>query len=248
MNHSHPFSPSAFAGQRALITGAAGGIGAACAELFAAAGADLILADVDAERVDTLAAELGARAAAGDLTDPAARAELVGLVEAAGGVDLLVPAAGVYPEAPVTEMSDEAWERVFAVNLGAVFALTRDLAAHVRDGGAVVTFGSIAGARGSRNHSAYAATKGAIASFTRSIALEFAGRAIRANAVAPGIIETAMSADLVAGSGESLLANTPLGRLGTAREVAGVVAFLCSDAASFITGEVIHVNGGLHMG
>ncbi|WJY69022.1 SDR family NAD(P)-dependent oxidoreductase [Corynebacterium auris] len=242
MNATQTFSPRAFAGKRALITGAAGGIGAACAEVLAAAGADLILADLRDPEVS------GARTFGGDLTDPGVRADLVALVAEAGGIDFFVPAAGIYPESPVTEMTDEAWERVFAVNLSAVFALTRDAAEHLRDGGAVVNFGSIAGARGSRNHSAYAATKGAITSFTRSIALEFAGRGIRANTVAPGIIETAMSADLVAASGKALLGNTPLGRFGTAREVAEVVAFLCSDAASFITGEVVHVNGGLHMG
>ncbi|AGF71108.1 short chain dehydrogenase family protein 59 [Corynebacterium halotolerans YIM 70093 = DSM 44683] len=238
-----------------MITGAAGGIGHACARVLAVGGADLLLTDLDQIRLDKLAGEISATAGrpvtvetfSGDLTRPDTRADLIALVAEAGGIDLLIPAAGIYPESPFQKISDEDWETVLSVNMTAVFTLTRDLSMHLRRGGAIVNFGSIAGARGSRNHSHYAATKGAIAAFTRSIAIELADRDIRANTVAPGIIQTSMTNNLVADVGDDLLKATPLHRFGTPEDVAGIVAFLCTDTAGFITGETIHVNGGLHM-
>lgn len=243
-----PFSPTAFAGKTALITGAAGGIGWAAAHIFAEAGAKLILTDLHREPLDGLAAELDPSRTviiSGDLRNEGSRAELV--ISAAKGIDFLIPAAGVYPESPIEEITDAAWDQVFAVNVTAVFALTRELGPYLRNNGSVVNFGSIAGARGSANHSHYAATKGAIVAFSRSLAREWGVRGIRVNTIAPGIIDTPMTDDLLAHSSDAILSNTPLRRLGTAEEVAATAAFLCTDLAAFITGETIHVNGGFHM-
>lgn len=243
-----PFSSTVFAGRTTLITGAAGGIGWATAQIFAAAGSRLILTDIDPEPLESLAAELDPEKTVilcGDLRSADSRAALVAAADQ--GIDFLIPAAGIYPEASLGEITDDDWERVFAINVTAVFALTRDLGPYLRENGSVVNFGSIAGARGSADHSHYAATKGAIASFSRSLAREWGGRGIRVNTIAPGIIDTAMTGDLMASSGDSILANTPLRRLGTAEEIAATAAFLCTDLAAFITGETIHVNGGFHM-
>lgn len=248
---SRTFAADAFAGKRVLITGAGGGIGAVSAQMFAESGASLILIDLTPESVARTATSLpdGTEVVqlAGDVTDPAVLASIVDAVGAAGGVDHLVLAAGIYTEHPVDGMSDAFWSKTIAVNLEAVFHLTRDLLPHLRDGGSIVNFGSLAGSRGSRNHAHYAATKGALVSFGRSLSWELGSRDIRVNAVAPGIITTAMTDQLVASGGDALLKATPLGRFGTADEIAGVVLFLCSDAASFITGETIQINGGLHM-
>ena len=162
-----------------------------------------------------------------------------------GRVDDVVLAAGIYPEGPLLETSDEEWRRTLAVNLDSAFYLLRAVQPHLDRRGSIVALTSIAGARGSKNHAAYAATKGALLSLVRSMAWELTPA--RVNAVAPGVIETTMTDGLRAQRSEPLLQQTPLGRFGTAEEVAGVIAFLCSPAASFITGEVIHVNGGLHM-
>ena len=245
------FSSTAFAGKRALITGAAGGIGSQCARLLAGSGAELVLTDVNHAGLEQLAADLGTATEvtvlSGELTSKEGRTKLGKAAEELGGIDFLLPAAGIYPESPLTNITDEDWDLTIAVNLTSIFALTRDLVPHLKPGGSIVNFGSIAGARGSKNHSHYAASKGAIAAFTRSIAQELAERGIRANTIAPGIIATSMADELLSVAGDSLINDTPLHRLGTAEEVAGTAVFLCSDLAGFITGSTIHVNGGLHM-
>lgn len=247
------FGAELFRNKQVLITGAGGGIGRACVRAFAAAGADILLSDigrpdllVTVESLQVEFPEARFRVHSGDLTQPSVRAELVDSA-LAFGVDHFIPAAGIYPEASLENIEDSDWDRVLEVNLTSVFALTRELVPHIRERGSIVNFGSIAGARGSAHHSHYAATKGAIASFSRSIAMELASRRIRVNTVAPGIIATAMTDDLVRVSGGDLLKATPLGRFGTPEEIAAVVVFLCSDGAGFITGETIHVNGGLYM-
>lgn len=242
-------------GKKALITGAAGGIGAECARLFAAEGTNLILTDVNAERLEESVAALKEATdgavhidyLAGDVLSEDFRAELVKLVEQAGHLDFLVPAAGIYPESPLGEMTDDAWDRVFNINLKSVFSLTRDVAPLLNEGASVVNFASIAGARGSANHAHYAATKGAIVSFTKSLAIELGSRGIRVNSVAPGIIDTTMVEDLMKSSGDTILASTPLHRLGHPAEIAAGVVFLCTAGAGFITGETLHINGGFYM-
>lgn len=245
-----PFSSTAFAGKTALITGAAGEIGWAVAQILSSGGAKLILTDLHQELLEGLSARLDPDRTviiSGDLCVKETQEELVARAESGGGIDFFIPAAGIYPEAPLGKITDEAWGKVFAVNITAVFSLTRELASHLRNNGSVVNFGSIAGARGSADHSHYAATKGAIASFSRSLAREWGERGIRVNTIAPGIIDTSMTDELMSSSGETILSNTPLHRLGTAEEVAATAAFLCTDLAAFITGETIHVNGGFHM-
>ncbi len=241
-----------FDGKVLLLTGAQGGIARATAERFLAHGARLLLTDLDGTALEELGRRLdptGGRVLtmAQDVTAPAdALRAVTAAVERFGRLDLLVTAAGLYPEALVRDMPDDEWRRVIAVNLDGVFFTTRTAIPALAPGGAIVNIASMAGHRGSRAHAHYAAAKGAVTSFTRSLALELAPE-IRVNAVAPGLIDTPMVQPLMAAKGEQLLAQTPLGRLGRADEVADAVAFLCSDRASFITGETLHVNGGLHI-
>ncbi|WBL19393.1 SDR family NAD(P)-dependent oxidoreductase [Citricoccus sp. NR2] len=240
-----------FSGRRVLITGAAGGIGWDCARLLAAAGAELVLVDRDEKRLHELLEQLGTdrghQTVAGDLVESATLQQVITIVEQGPGLDALIPAAGIYRDQPVAEMTWDQWRHTISVNLDAVFTVTQAVLPYLNDHASIVNFDSLAGARGSRTHAHYAATKAAVTAFGRSLALEVGHRGIRVNSVAPGIIRTSMTDRLVDGSGEALLAQTPLGRFGTAEEVASVVLFLCSDASSFINGEVIHINGGLYM-
>ncbi|GBR00179.1 SDR family NAD(P)-dependent oxidoreductase [Acetobacter oeni] len=241
-----------FTGRALLLTGAAGGIGREIAALFFARGASLLLADLDegavtemarqmdpkAERVIAARYDAGREDDAQDIVDRS--------VHHFGGIDFVVPGAGIYPECPVVRMDAADWRRVIAINLDSVFYLCKAAMPALRDDSAIVTLTSVAAHRGSQNHAHYSASKGAVLSLTRSLAMELAGRT-RANAVSPGIIETAMTRDLRGQKGEMLKAQTPARRFGQPGEVASVVAFLCGNDASFVNGEVIHVNGGLYM-
>lgn len=161
-----------------------------------------------------------------------------------GHADFLVTGAGVYRDQLVASMSDEQWRETLGINLDGVFFTCRAVAPLLRDGGAIVNIASMAGHRGSYQHAHYAAAKGAVLSFSRSLALELAPR-IRVNAVSPGLIDTPLIRPLLAAKGDELIKATPLKRLGRPEEVARAVAFLCSDWASFVNGETLHINGGL---
>ncbi|SJN09710.1 3-oxoacyl-[acyl-carrier protein] reductase [Leucobacter sp. 7(1)] len=241
-----------FTGKVALITGAAGGIGGVLADLLHASGADLILADIDLAGVTAKAAELTGPgrsiAVQVDSSDPESIDSLIERVRSEfGELDFLVPSAGIYPTAMLADMTFAQWRQVMSINLDGIFLLTQRMIPIMRSGGSIVNLASVAGHRGSLSHAHYSVAKAGIIALTRNLALEFGSRGIRANAVSPGIIETSMTEGIRAQKGDVLLAQTPLGRNGAPEETASVIAFLLSDAASFVHGEVIHVNGGLFM-
>jgi len=241
------------AGKVALITGGNGGIPRATAALFRRLGAQLVLGDLDPAALDGFAASLPE--AQGrivttrmDVTQRAEVDEAVALARREfGGIDILVTGAGLYVEQEVTAISDEDWDRTIAVNLDGVFYAVRAAMPLLRRGGAVVNIASMAGHRGSVRHAHYAACKAAVLGFTRSLVHELSPRGVRANCVSPGIIATPMTESIMRENGAALIAATPMKRFGTPEEVASVIAFLASDAAAFVTGETIHINGGIYM-
>lgn len=240
-----------FSGRTLLLTGALGGIGSEIARLFAQADANLVLADRDADRGAAFAGHLPGNgrkiSCAFDATDPASSQAVIDrAVSAFGTLDFVVPSAGIYLAEPFTTMTEEQWRRTLSVNLDGVFHILSRAAKHLAENSAIVNITSLAGHRGAFENAHYSASKGALTSLTRSLARELAPKT-RVNAVAPGIIETEMTRDLLSGRGDKTIADTPLRRFGRPEEIASVVAFLCSDAASFITGETIQANGGIHM-
>ena len=242
-----------FSGKVLVLSGANGGIPRAVARAFHAAGANLALSDLDVAGLAAFAAELdpdGARTlvAKVDVTRAAeVDAAVAACTERFGGADFLVTGAGLYLDQSFAATSDEAWRKTIAVNLDGAFHFCRAAAATLRPGGAIVNIASVAGHRGSLRHAHYAAAKGGVLGLTRSLAQELAPRGLRVNAVSPGLIDTVMVEHTLAERGEELLAATPMKRLGTPAEVAGVILFLCSDLASFVTGESIAINGGLYI-
>ncbi len=237
-----------------LLTGASGGIGQAIAQVFHDAGARILLADIreDAVReVTRFMDPTGGRMQSMkyDASCPEeAESAVRQCLERYGRLDYLVPAAGVYEDEPFLTMTDEQWRKTLSVNLDGVFYLCRRAIPVMAEGGAVVTIASEAAHAGSSiGHSHYGASKGGVLTLTRCLARELAP-SVRVNTVSPGAIDTPMIHDLMHERGSTVLEAVPMGRLGTPREVAVAVAFLCSDAASYITGQAIHVNGGSYFG
>ncbi|MBA3671931.1 MAG: SDR family oxidoreductase, partial [Gemmatimonadaceae bacterium] len=168
-------------------------------------------------------------------------------VEMLGGIDLFIANAGVWPvdDVPVSELDDERWMRTMRENVDSVFFTSRAVARVITDGGRVVLISSTAGQRGESGHADYGASKGAVISFTKSLAIELAARDVTVNSVAPGWVDTEMVAQPMASDGKTrIAAGIPLGRIASAEDIAGPVVFLCSSLARHITGEILNVNGG----
>jgi 3-oxoacyl-[acyl-carrier protein] reductase len=242
--------PSAFAsleGKTALVTGASKGIGRAIAAELAAGGASVVVGYRSGkEEAEALAEELGGRALQADVSDGG---QAKRLVEEAGDLDILVNNAGLTRDGLLARMSDDDWRTVIDTNLASVFYTCRAVVRPMmkKRAGAIVNVSSIVGVHGNWGQTNYAASKAGIIGFTKSLARELGSRNIRANVVAPGYVKTQLTDVLPEEATGAMLENTPLGRLGDPEDVAGAVRFLCSDAASFITGEVLLVDGGLGM-
>jgi 3-oxoacyl-[acyl-carrier protein] reductase len=241
-------------GKRALVTGGSRGIGAATALLLAECGADVGIGyrtrNADATEAVRQAADRGVRAFAhaADISSAEGAESLIErTVREFGGLDIFIGNAGVWPSEPVAvaEMTDEQWRRTLGENLDSIFYTTRAAARVLGAGGRIVLVSSTAGQRGEAFHADYAASKGALISYVKSVAIELAPRDITVNCVAPGWVDTEMAAPPFANGGREQIAKTiPVGRIATARDIAGPIVFLCSDLARHVTGEILNVNGG----
>ena len=234
-------------GKTALVTGASRGIGKAIAVELAAAGANVVVGyNSGRDDAEAVAEEIGGRAVQADVSAPD---EARALVEEAGDLDVLVNNAGLTRDGVLARMTDEDWQAVIDTNLASVFYTCRAASRGMmrKRNGAIVNLSSIVGVHGNWGQTNYAASKAGIIGFTKSLARELGSRNVRANVVAPGYVTTRLTDVLPEEATRTMLANTPLGRLGDPEDVAHAVRFLCSDAASFITGEVLLVDGGLGM-
>jgi len=245
-----------FEGRRAIVTGGASGIGAACARAFAAEGAFVVVADADADAAQRAAEEIGAAAAAAvlDVTDRGAVERLFADLPARhGAFDVLVNSAGIREIVPVLELDAQTWRRVVAVNLDGTFHMSQLFARSVIAAGvpaAIVNLSSSAGLMGVPDRAAYVAAKHAIVGLTREMAMDLGAHRIRVNAVAPGSVRTPLT-ERYFGDPElvrRLNASHPLGRVADPAEIAAAILFLASDEASFITGAVLPVDGGYTAG
>ena len=242
-------------GKTAIVTGGTRGIGAAIAALLAEHGAAVVVSGRDAARLQKAVQELEERGASvhGVVADAAKREDAdrpVGVAkERYGRLDLLVNNAGITRDGLLIRMKDEDWDRVMEVNLRGAFLMTRAAAKLMvrQRSGRIINIASTAGAMGNPGQANYSAAKAGLIGFTKSTARELAHWGILVNAVAPGLIETDMAAAIPAAAREALLAQVPLKRIGSAREVAEMVGFLAGDGAAYVTGQVFHVNGGLYM-
>jgi 3-oxoacyl-[acyl-carrier protein] reductase len=249
-----PSLPSDFCsleGKVVLVTGGSRGIGAAiCRELGRAGARVAVNYRSNAEAAEAVAGEVGGIAVPGDVADPEQAKALVERVESElGDVDALVNNAGVTRDTLIVRMSDEDWDAVLDTNLRGTFHMCRAVARKMlrRRAGSIVNLTSVVGLHGNAGQVNYAASKAGIVGLTKSLAKELGNRGVRANAIAPGYIDTELTGVLPDDVRNLILGNTPLGRLGTPEDVAGAVRFLCSDEAGFVTGEVLLVDGGLGM-
>ena len=234
-------------GKNALVTGASRSIGRAIALELAAAGASVVVGyRSGAGEAEGVATETGGRAVQADVSDPGAAARLV---EEAGELDILVNNAGVTRDGLIARMPDADWRDVVETNLSSVFYTCRAVARSMmkRRSGSIVNVSSVVGLRGNPGQTNYSASKAGVIGFTKALARELGGRGVRANVVAPGYVHSRLTDEISEEMRSLMLQNTPLGRLGEPEDVAGAVRFLCSDAAAYITGEVLQVDGGLGM-
>ena len=242
-------------GKTALVTGGARGIGRAICEMLASRGADIAVADLQAEWcAETVAAveALGRRAVAiaANVADAASdEAAVARTVEALGRIDILVNNAGITKDMLLLRMSEADWDAVLNVNLKGAYLMTKAaIQPMVRQrSGAIVNIASIVGQIGQAGQCNYAASKGGLIAFTKSVSKEYAARGIRANAVAPGFIQSAMTDKLPEATRAQMLSMIPLKRMGTGEDIAKVVAFLVGDDSAYLTGQVLAVNGGMMM-
>ena len=239
-------------GKSALVTGASGGIGGAIARALHAQGATVGLSGTRVEPLETLKAELGARAHVlpADLGDPAAIEGLLKSADAAlGGIDILVNNAGLTRDNLALRLKDEDWQKVIDVNLTAGFRLARGALRGMmkKRWGRIIAITSVVGVTGNPGQGNYAAAKAGLIGMTKALAAEVASRNITVNTVAPGFIATAMTDALTEEQRAAILGRVPAGRLGDPRDVATAVAYLASDEAAYVTGQTLHVNGGMAM-
>jgi len=232
----------------AVIIGAASGIGWATAQALAAAGYRVVVADRDGDGAGRRAAELGDphTAAQVDVTD---EASVESLLDSIGTLDVAVNCAGFSNIGLITDMAAEDFRAVIDVCLTGAFLVTKHAGRHLREGGALVHIGSLNGRQPAAGMSAYCAAKAGLAMLTQVAALEMGARGIRVNAVAPGFVHTPLTAPAVAVPGvlDDYVDNTALGRAGTPEDIANAVAYLCDPRSSWLTGEVLDINGGAHL-
>ncbi len=240
-------------GKTALVTGATGGIGGAVARALHAQGAHVVLSGTREEALAALGAELGGRssAVAADLSDPASVDALVGRAEEAAGapLDILVANAGVTRDGLLLRMKDADWETVIRVNLESYFRLSRAALKGMfkRRAGRIIGVTSIVGVTGNPGQANYAASKAGMIGFSKSLAGEVATRGVTVNTVAPGFITSPMTDSLNEAQRAATLARIPSGRMGEGAEIAAACVYLASDEASYVTGQTLHVNGGMAM-
>jgi 3-oxoacyl-[acyl-carrier protein] reductase len=243
------------AGRVAVITGGSRGIGAASAALLAEDGAAVVVSGRDADRLDRAVKEMTAsgNTVVGVVADAASREDAERLVETArqrfGRLDVLINNAGITRDTLLVRMKDEDWDRVLEINLRGAFLMTRAATKLMmrQKSGRIINIASTAGVMGNAGQTNYSAAKAGLIGFTKAAARELAHWSIQVNAVAPGLIDTDMTAAVPETARQALLAQIPLGRSGTAREVAEVIRFLAGDGSAYITGQVLHVNGGLYI-
>jgi 3-oxoacyl-[acyl-carrier protein] reductase len=239
-------------GRTALVTGASGGIGGEIARALHARGAAIVLSGTRSETLESLKGELGSRAHAVtcDLHDPTSVEALPGNAEAAAGkIDILVNNAGITRDNLFLRMKDTEWDEVIAVDLTAAFRLSRAVLRGMMKNrwGRIINITSVVGVTGNAGQGNYAAAKAGLAGMTKSLAGEVASRNITVNCVAPGFIATAMTDVLNDAQRSVILARIPAGRMGSAADVAAAVVYLASDAGAYVTGQTLHVNGGMAM-
>ena len=239
-------------GKTALVTGASGGIGGAITRALHAQGASVVLSGTRRDALEALATTLGSRThvCVANLADSSSLEKLVPDAESAlGSLDILVNNAGLTRDNLFLRMKDAEWDEVMAVNLTAAFRLSRAAIKGMmrRRFGRIISITSIVGATGNPGQGNYAASKAALTAMTKSLAAEVASRSITVNCIAPGMIATAMTDALNEKQRENLLSRIPAGRLGASEEVAAAAVYLASAEASYVTGQTIHVNGGMAM-